>query len=125
MSQEELVDVTHKIVMQHFAFAHSLAHALNGGHNQKEMGKFIIKESIKELEYLLKKNDLLFFYCNILVGKNMSEAQFFWPIGQRRFVLLQYRVDSNAFVIIVSYDKHMFEHKINEFVRDLIKEAPK
>ena len=53
----------------------------------------------------------------------MSEAQFFLPIDQRRFVLLEHRVDQDAFVIIANYEKHMFEHKINEFLRDLIKEA--
>ena len=55
-------------------------------------------------------------------GRFMSETQFFLPIDQGGFVLLEHRVNQDAFVIIVNYEKRMFEHEINEFVRDLIKE---
>ena len=41
--------------MGQFMFAKSLACALNGGVDSKELKSFIIKESIKELEHLLKK----------------------------------------------------------------------
>ena len=55
-------------------------------------------------------------------GRFMSDAQFFLPIDQGRFALLEHRVNQDAYVIIVNYEKRMFKHKINEFVRDLIKE---
>ena len=55
MSEQELDDVTHKVVVQMFAFAHTLACTLNGGYDQKELQNYITEESIKELEFLLKK----------------------------------------------------------------------
>ena len=55
MSQEELDMEVHKIVMQQFSFARTLALALNDGKDNKKLEKLIIQESIKELEYLLRK----------------------------------------------------------------------
>ena len=64
MSQQELGDVIHNIVMHKFSFARKLASALNGGHDHKELEKFIIEESIKELEHLLlKKGTKNILYC--------------------------------------------------------------
>lgn len=45
------------------------------------------------------------------------------PFRKRRFVLVDHSVSSDEFVIRVNYDKDQFEHKINEFVHDIIKEA--
>ena len=45
MSHGELDDVTHEIMEQHFSFA--LARTPKGGHDQKQLEKIIIKESIK------------------------------------------------------------------------------
>ena len=36
-------------------FANSLMHAINGGRDAKELKNYIARESIRELEYLLKK----------------------------------------------------------------------
>lgn len=55
MSQEELDMEVHKIVMQQFSFARTLALALNDGKDNKKLEKLIIQESIKELEHLLRK----------------------------------------------------------------------
>ena len=55
MSEMEVNNEVHKIVIQQFAFAKTLACALNNGRNNKELEKFIIKESIKELKFVLKK----------------------------------------------------------------------
>ena len=55
MSEMEVNNEVHKIVIQQFAFAQTLARALNNGRNNKELEKFIIKESIKELKFVLKK----------------------------------------------------------------------
>lgn len=41
--------------MGEFNFAKELAKTLNSGQESKEIGKYITEESIKELEYLLKK----------------------------------------------------------------------
>lgn len=57
MTQEELGKLTHDIVQQQFSFTKTLTCTLNNGCNQKELKIFIIKESIKELEYLLKKTE--------------------------------------------------------------------
>ena len=54
MSEMEVNNEVHKIVIQQFAFAKTLARALNNGRNNKELEKFIIKESIKELKFVLK-----------------------------------------------------------------------
>ena len=59
MSQQELDDATHKIIVQHFTFARTLARTLSGRCNQKELEKFIIQESIKELKFTLNKKKLL------------------------------------------------------------------
>lgn len=50
-------------------------------------------------------------------------APFILLIDQRRFVLVECNVTAEKFVISVNYDKSLFEHKINEFVCDVIKEA--
>ena len=55
MLQQELDDAIQKIVVQMFAFARTLACALNGRRDQNELQNYIIEESIKELEFLLKK----------------------------------------------------------------------
>ena len=55
MSEDELNDLTHKVLIQMFAFSRTLACALNGGQNHKESENYILKESIKELEFLLNK----------------------------------------------------------------------
>ena len=46
-------------------------------------------------------------------------------IEERRFVLTDYSVSSDVFVISVNYDKSQFEHKIDEFVCNIIMEAQK
>ena len=55
MSETELNDLTHKIFVQQFAFARVLACALSEGWNNRDLEKYIIQESIKELEFLLDK----------------------------------------------------------------------
>ena len=55
MSEDELNDLRHKVLIQMFAFSRTLACALNGGQNHKELENYILKESIKELEFLLNK----------------------------------------------------------------------
>ena len=50
---------------------------------------------------------------------------FILSIEQKKFVLVEYSVSPEEFVISVNYDKSLFEHKINEFVCDIIKEAQK
>ena len=52
---KQLNDLTHKIVVQQFAFARVLACALSGGQNNRDLEKYIIQESIKELKFLLDK----------------------------------------------------------------------
>ena len=64
----------------------------------------------------------------------MSDVvEFILPIEQRIFVLVEYNVSSEDFIYFVGYDKALFvgydealfEHKINDFVRDIIKETKK
>ena len=55
ISQQELGGVIHNIVMHKFSSARKHGCALNGGHDHKELKKFIIEESMKELEHLLLK----------------------------------------------------------------------
>ena len=55
MLQQELDDATHKVVVQMFTFAHTLACVLNGRCDENELQNYIIEESIKELDFLLKK----------------------------------------------------------------------
>ena len=50
---------------------------------------------------------------------------FILPIDQRRWAIFDYSVTSEEFMITVNYDKEKFEHKIGEFVSDIIKEAQK
>ena len=50
---------------------------------------------------------------------------FILPTDQRRWIAIDYSVTSNGFVIKVNYSKDMFEHKIKEFVCNIIKEAQK
>ena len=45
------------------------------------------------------------------------------PFRQRMFVLIDYSVSSDDFVIKINYDKYRFEHLITEFVRNIIKKA--
>ena len=55
MSGTKLNDLTHKIIVQQFAFAHVLACALSVGRNNRSLEMYIIQESIKEPEFLLDK----------------------------------------------------------------------
>ena len=58
--------------------------------------------------------------------KFVSEvAEFILPIEQRSFVLVEHNVSCEDFIIFVGYDKSLFEHKIHEFVSDIIKEGMK
>ena len=50
---------------------------------------------------------------------------FILPIDQKRWAIFDYSVTSEEFTITVNYDKEKFEHKISEFVSDIIKEAQK
>ena len=50
---------------------------------------------------------------------------FILSIDQRRWISIYYSVTSDEFVIKVNYDKVHFEHKIDEFVRDIIKKSQK
>ena len=50
---------------------------------------------------------------------------FILPTDQRRCIAIDYSVSSDEFVIKVNYSKGMFEHKIKEFVCNIIKEAQK
>ena len=54
-----------------------------------------------------------------------SWIQFILPIEQRKFMLIEHNISCEDFEISICYDKSHFEHKINEFVRDIIKEAQK
>ena len=57
--------------------------------------------------------------------KFVSEVvEFILPIEQRRFVLVEH-VSCENFIIFVGYGKSLFEHKIHEFVSDIVKEASK
>ena len=47
------------------------------------------------------------------------------PTEQRKFVQIEHNVSCNDFVIFIGYDKDEFDHKISEFVRDIIKESQK
>ena len=67
MSQEELDRETHKIVMSMFEFTRSLARAINRGRDEKELEKYIIQETIREVEYLLKEmNKKIYFFYNLV-----------------------------------------------------------
>ena len=72
MTQEELGKLTRDIVQQQFSFTQTLTCTLNNGCDQKELKIFIIKESIKELEYLWKKTEQkkLLLLNSILSEKN-------------------------------------------------------
>ena len=70
--------------------------------------------------------------CKIVVEefdvchKFASEVvEFILPIEQRRFVLVEHNVSCENFIIFFGYDKSLFEHKIYEFVSDVVKEASK
>ena len=52
MTEEELDKMIHDMVVSQFMFTRTLARALDGGQDQKELEKFIIAEFIKELEFL-------------------------------------------------------------------------
>ena len=55
--------------------------------------------------------------------KFMSEIVPFIPPIRQTFLLVDYTVSSDEFVIKVKYDKKQFEHRIDEFAHDIIKEA--
>ena len=58
--------------------------------------------------------------------KFVSEVvNFILPFEQRRFVLVEHNLSCEDLLIFVGYDKSLFEHKINEFVSEIIKEARK
>ena len=53
--------------MQMFGFARTLACTINGVKDQKNIEKYTVAETIKELEYLLKKQTKKFiFFCKQL-----------------------------------------------------------
>ena len=52
MTEEELDKVIHDMGVSQFMFTRTLAKALDGLQDQKELEKFIIAEFIKELEFL-------------------------------------------------------------------------
>ena len=57
--------------------------------------------------------------------KFISEfLDFILPIGQRKFVQIEHNVSCEDFVIFIGYDKDEFEHKIDEFVKDITKKPP-
>ena len=81
MSQQELDDATQNIVGHQFALACTMASALNRGRDKKELEKYIMQESIKELEFFLKKNEPKNVIVNnlfqiMLIGEKFS---FFLP----------------------------------------------
>ena len=47
-------------------------------------------------------------------------APFVCKFSKRMFVLLDYSVDDEAFVIKISYNKDKFEHLIQEFICEMI-----
>ena len=58
--------------------------------------------------------------------KFVSEVvNFILPFEQRRFVLVDHNVSCEDFIILVGYDKSLFEHKIHDFVINIVKEARK
>ena len=50
MSQEELEKETHKIIVSMLGFTRSLAKTISGVSDEKKLEKYIIQESIRELE---------------------------------------------------------------------------
>ena len=52
-------------------------------------------------------------------------APFVGKFSKRMFVLLDYSVDDESFVIKISYSKGNFEHLIQEFVCEMIDELKK
>ena len=86
--------------------------------------------------YLIKKKKF-FPFISRCFKKKMSKIKefevcdrfmtkivpFILPIEQTKFVLVYYKVPDEEFVITVNYDRSQFEHKINEFVHDIMKEA--
>ena len=52
MTEEELDKMIHDMVVSQFMFTRTLARALDGLQDQKELEKFIIAEFIKKLEFL-------------------------------------------------------------------------
>lgn len=155
MTEEEKDKIAHDMVISLIMFAWTLAHALSGGHKNEELEKMIIEESINELKHLLQKKKEIVknTILGVEVKKLLIEKNFFlfpgvWkkclrlkrlnPVTgswktlfllfcplKKRFVLTDYSVSSDAFVISVNYDKSQFEHKINEFVCNIIMEAQK
>ena len=79
----------------------------------------------------------MLFLLPFLSGKKMSECEdidachkfmseivpFIPPIRQRRILLFDYTASSDEFAIKVNYDKKLFEHRIDQFVHNIIKET--
>lgn len=61
-----------------------------------------------------------FEFCDKLIKEIVP---FILTIEQRSFVFADHKVCDEEFVITVNYFKSQFEHKTNEFVRNIIKEA--
>ena len=58
--------------------------------------------------------------------KFISEVvNFILLIEQGKFVQVEHNVSCEDFVIFIGYDKDRFGQKIDEFVKDIIKEAQK
>ena len=58
--------------------------------------------------------------------KFMSDCvQYILPLKDRKFVNLTHVVGSDDFIIFMSYDKKNFRGRIQQFIRDIIKEAQK
>ena len=69
MSQQELDDATQNIVVHQLALACTMESALNRGRDKKELEKYIMQESIKELEvFFEKKNEQRKCYCKWFIS---------------------------------------------------------
>ena len=63
-----------------------------------------------------------FEFCHKFI---FEVVKFILPILQRMLVQVEHNVSCEDFVIFIRYDKDKFQHKIDEFVKDIIKEAQK
>ena len=91
------------------------------------MKKVLIKKiDFVDLPDRLKKMSKIVVEEFDVCHKFVSEVvEFILPIEQRRFVLVEHNVSCEDFTIFVGYDKLLFEHKVHEFVGEIIKEAGK
>ena len=91
------------------------------------MKKVLIKKiDFVDLPDRLKKMSKIVVEEFDVCHKFVSEVvEFILPIEQRRFVLVEHNVSCEDFIIFVGYDKSLFEHKVHEFVGEIIKEAGK